>query len=169
MAEANQPLPEFVHVSAPGYGNAHVEGFHATVYAFADAFAKPGPRHEAVNVLPGVISPADLRHLKRLFHDFGLEPIVLPDYSATLDGPVWDEYRAFRRIERLSRPFAAWAASSHDRVRLDLGPRADRRGAVGATFRCAAVRVAAADRRYANRPLDRGARPVDWTAHARGL
>ncbi|MGA2061987.1 MAG: nitrogenase component 1, partial [Thermoguttaceae bacterium] len=45
------------------------------------------------NILPGIVSPADIRYLKDVFADFGLEMILLPDYSDTLDGPAWSEYQ----------------------------------------------------------------------------
>lgn len=93
LAETKGPLPALVHVSTPSYAGTHVEGFHAAVHALAGALAEAGPRHAAVNVLPGMVSPADLRHLKELFAAFGIEPIMLPDYSSTLDGPIWDEYQ----------------------------------------------------------------------------
>jgi nitrogenase molybdenum-iron protein NifN len=44
-----------------------------------------------VNLLPGFVSPADLRHLKELLRDFGLPGCLLPDYSDTLDGPALNE------------------------------------------------------------------------------
>jgi nitrogenase molybdenum-iron protein NifN len=39
-----------------------------------------------------MVSPADLRHLKEIVADFGLESMVLPDYSQTLDGELWSQY-----------------------------------------------------------------------------
>jgi nitrogenase molybdenum-iron protein NifN len=86
------PWPEIVHVSTPSYSGTHAEGFQATIRAIADAFAAGGPRENTVNLLPGIVSPADLRHLKGIVRDFGVEPIVLSDYSDTLDGPTWSEY-----------------------------------------------------------------------------
>lgn len=77
VAEAKSPLPALVHVSTPSYAGTHVEGFHAAVRALAEALAEAGPRHAAVNVLPGMVSPTDLRHLKELFAAFGIEPIDL--------------------------------------------------------------------------------------------
>ena len=92
--------------------------------------------HEAINVLAPIVSPADLRYLKAVFRDFGLEPILLPDYSDTLDGPAWTEYqrippggtpldidpphglrpgdgRIRRRRTRVARPRAtAWKSAS---------------------------------------------------------
>ncbi len=47
-----------------------------------------GPRNGAVNILPGLVSPADLRHLKAILADFGLTGTILPDISDTLDGPA---------------------------------------------------------------------------------
>jgi nitrogenase molybdenum-iron protein NifN len=92
LAEGRGILPEVVHVSTPSYAASHEEGYHAAVLALVEALAREGPRHEAVNVIAPIASPADLRCLKAVFRDFGLEPILLPDYSDTLDGPVWTEY-----------------------------------------------------------------------------
>jgi nitrogenase molybdenum-iron protein NifN len=93
VAEAHGNLPEVVHVSTPSYAGSHEEGFHATALALVKALAREGTRHDAINMLAPIGSPADLRHLKTLFCDFGLEPILLPDYSDTLDGPAWSEYQ----------------------------------------------------------------------------
>lgn len=46
-----------------------------------------------VNVLPGIFSPADLRHLSEIVRAFELDPVLLPDYADRMDGPTWDEYR----------------------------------------------------------------------------
>jgi nitrogenase molybdenum-iron protein NifN len=45
-----------------------------------------------VNLLPGIVSPADLRGLRELVESFGLGVTILPDYSRTLDGATWTEY-----------------------------------------------------------------------------
>ena len=67
--------------------------FSGRAAAIVAALAQGGPRHDAVNVLSGMVSPADLRYLKSIFRDFGLEPILLADYSDTLDAPAWAEYQ----------------------------------------------------------------------------
>lgn len=91
-AQSRFALPEIVHVSTPSYAGTHAEGYAAAVTALVDALAEEGPKHDAINVIPGMFSPADLRYLQELFRDFGLETILLPDYSSTLDGPTWTEY-----------------------------------------------------------------------------
>ena len=128
-AEASEPLPELVHVSTPSYAGTHVEGFHATVYALVETLAKPGPRHEAINVLPGMVSPADLRYLKELLRDFGLEPIMLPDYSSTLDGPIWSEYQ---RIPPGGTPIEAIRRMGSARATIEFGSTRDRSHTAGA-------------------------------------
>lgn len=103
-AEGGIGLPELVHAATPSYAGTHAEGFQAAVRAIVGALAEDGPRHEAVNLLPGIGSPADLRHLTSIVRDFGLEPILLPDYSDTLDGPAWKEYQ---RISEGGTPLAS--------------------------------------------------------------
>ena len=100
---ATGPWPEIVHVGTPSYAGTHAEGFHAAIRAIVDTFAEGGPRENVVNLLPGIVSPADLRYLKSILRDFGVEPIVLSDYSDTLDGPTWEEYQ---RIPRGGTPLA---------------------------------------------------------------
>jgi nitrogenase molybdenum-iron protein NifN len=124
-------VPELVHVSTPSYAGTHVEGFHATVRALVETLAQAGPRHEAVNVLPGMVSPADLRYLKDLFRDFGLEPIMLPDYSSTLDGPIWSEYQ---RIPPGGTPLEAIRRMGSARATIEFGSTWDRWQTAGAVL-----------------------------------
>jgi nitrogenase molybdenum-iron protein NifN len=91
--QAAVPLPEIVCVSTPAYAGTHVEGFHATVRALVQSLAQDGVPDGSVNVLPGIVSPADLRALKTWCADFGLTVNLLVDYSDPLDGPIWTEYQ----------------------------------------------------------------------------
>ena len=80
---ASMPLPELVHVATPSYcRHARRRLSGDRILALVNTLAQSGTeRTNAVNVLPGIVSPADLRYLKELFRDFGLEAIFLPDYS----------------------------------------------------------------------------------------
>jgi nitrogenase molybdenum-iron protein NifN len=87
--------PVLVHVSTPSYSGTHAEGFWAATRAVVERLG--GKRHPCnkegqINIFPGICSPADLRHLKEISHDFGLSCVLLPDYSETLDGPAWSDY-----------------------------------------------------------------------------
>jgi nitrogenase molybdenum-iron protein NifN len=94
---ADRQLPPIVHVSTPSYQGTHMQGFHnavlATVAGLTDGtIGTDSPLPRSVNLFPGMVSPADLRHLKDIVAAFGLEAMVLPDYSQTLDGGLWSEY-----------------------------------------------------------------------------
>jgi nitrogenase molybdenum-iron protein NifN len=90
--EDNPDLPPMVHVSTPSFRGSHVEGYHAAVKAMVCQLAVASESHGGINVLPGMLSPADLRHLRELVEAFGLSPAILPDYSETLDGGSWSQY-----------------------------------------------------------------------------
>jgi len=84
--------PAIVTVSTPSYSGTHMEGFHAAVKAVVEQVAQPGEATGAVNLLPGLVSPADLRYLKEVLAAFGLKGTILPDISETLDGPAQLDY-----------------------------------------------------------------------------
>lgn len=86
--------PALVHVSTPSYGGTHMEGFHAAVRAVVKHLAEAETPHQGINVLPGFVSPADIRYLKEVIRDFGLEAVILPDFSLSLDGPAMEEYES---------------------------------------------------------------------------
>jgi nitrogenase molybdenum-iron protein NifN len=86
-------MPELVPVSTPAYNGTHAEGFWWAVRSIIDAVAerkKPDP--DIVGIIPGMVSPADLRHLHEILRAFHLSYIMVPDYSDTLDGGSWDDY-----------------------------------------------------------------------------
>lgn len=87
------PLPEIVHVSTPSYSGTHMEGWHAAVAALASQLVqdKAEPQRR-VNLMPGLVSPADLRHLKDILADFGVDATILPDISDSMDRPALLDY-----------------------------------------------------------------------------
>ncbi|MDP1989964.1 MAG: nitrogenase component 1 [Syntrophales bacterium] len=92
-AKIGEEIPLLVHASTPSYRGTHLEGFHEAVRAVVEAIAQGGPREESLNILPGFLSPEDLRHLKEILADFPVGTTLLPDYSETLDGESWEEYQ----------------------------------------------------------------------------
>ena len=91
-----EPAPgkacERVHVSTPSYSGTHLDGFYDTVASLVKTLAQGGPSRDSVNLFPGLVTPEDLRWLKRTVAQFGWESCLLPDYSDTLDGGMWSEY-----------------------------------------------------------------------------
>ncbi|MFZ2448507.1 MAG: nitrogenase component 1 [Syntrophobacteraceae bacterium] len=92
MEEGGGEAPALVSVSTPSYSGTHMEGFHGAVRAVVDQLAEAGAPWDGVNLLPGFLSPADLRHLKEIFDDFACPAVVLPDISLTLDGPALEDF-----------------------------------------------------------------------------
>jgi len=115
-----QPLPALIRASTPSYKGTHMDGFHAAVRAMLECTVKvkgetvPGQ----VTLLPGFVSPADLRHFKEILAAFALDGILLPDYSETLDGPSWDEYH---RLPEGGTPVKRIAASAASEAVVQLG------------------------------------------------
>jgi nitrogenase molybdenum-iron protein NifN len=90
---AGAGLPLIFHASTPSFRGTHMEGFHEAVRGAVEALAEGGPGDGAINLLPGLVSPEDLRHLKEVLADFGTAFTLLPDYSETLDGETWSNYQ----------------------------------------------------------------------------
>jgi nitrogenase molybdenum-iron protein NifN len=116
---AEQPAgPELLHVGTPAYAGTHVDGFHRTVRRVVEHFARPAAPHNGINLLPGFVSPEDLRHLKELVAAFGSPCTLLPDYSDTLDGASWPEYQ---RVQPGGTPTEAIRCMSGAKATLELG------------------------------------------------
>jgi nitrogenase molybdenum-iron protein NifN len=112
-------LPALVHVATPSYQGTHMQGYHGAVRALVAALAQDGPAEAGtVNLFPGMVSPADLRHLNDILAAFQLEGILVPDYSDTLNGPLWREYE---RIPPGGTPLAALQHTGRAAASLECG------------------------------------------------
>ena len=92
-SKAGEKLPDFIIASTPSYSGTHMEGFNAAVKAAVECLAEKSEDKDMVNIFPGFVSPADMRYLKKILEDFGLEYMMMPDYSESLDNSTWDEYQ----------------------------------------------------------------------------
>ena len=114
QAEYPGKKPIMVHVSTPSYNGTHMEGFHGAVAAAVDSLAAEClERGNHLNLLPGLVSPADIRYLCEIAHDFGIKLVILPDISETMDGPAAMTYPTIppggTRIDEIRRMSAASA------------------------------------------------------------
>lgn len=86
-------LPLLVPVSTPSYSGTHMEGFHAAVRSLVATLTEQSEEKEdRLAILPGFVSPEDIRHLKEICVNYNQPLTVLPDISETLDGPALDAY-----------------------------------------------------------------------------
>ena len=77
----------------PDFDGAIEEGWSKAVTAIIDALVPKGETRrvvrERINILPGChLTVADLEAIRDTVEAFGLEPIILPDISGSLDGTV---------------------------------------------------------------------------------
>jgi nitrogenase molybdenum-iron protein NifN len=86
-------LPALVSAATPSYQGSHMDGFHEAVASVVSTLAERGEKGTHVNLFPGFVSPQDIRHLKDILNDFGLDYVLFPDYSDPLDNPNWDDYK----------------------------------------------------------------------------
>jgi nitrogenase molybdenum-iron protein NifN len=117
-AKGAAPAPPIVTVSTPSYSGTHMEGFHAALKAVVEQVSQGGEPSEVINLLPGLVSPADLRHLKEILAAFGLQGTILPDISDTLDGPAQDDYE---KIPAGGTKLADIIAMGRSRASLEFG------------------------------------------------
>lgn len=110
--------PPVVHVSTASYRGTHIDGFHAAVRAIVEQLAQGGAPAPSVNLFPGMVSAADLRHLKEIMEDFGLGCALLPDYSETMDGVTWQEYE---KLQEGGTPLVDIAAMGRGRASIEFG------------------------------------------------
>lgn len=109
----NPDSPELFYANTPSFKGTHADGFHNAVLAIVKNFAEATEVSEAVNLIPGFVSTEDIRNLKEIMDAFGIETILLPDYSNTLDYEYTGEYERIPEggtpVEALKRTGAAKA------------------------------------------------------------
>jgi len=83
-----------VYVSTPDFKDAFQDGWGKTVARLIDALVPPKADKvvhvpNRVNVLPGShLMPGDIDELRDILDGFGLEALILPDLSGSLDGHI---------------------------------------------------------------------------------
>ncbi len=88
---------QIVYASTPDFDGGLQDGWAKAVEAIIDAMVPPSterdPELRQVTLLCGShLTPAEIEELVRMVRAFGLEPLVLPDISTSLDGHVSDDW-----------------------------------------------------------------------------
>ena len=87
-----------VYVSTPDFKDAFQDGWAKTVTKMVETLVLPTEPDAAripnrVNLLPGAhLTPGDIDELRETLEAFGLEALVLPDISGSLDGHIPDDF-----------------------------------------------------------------------------
>ena len=91
-SKGDEKVPAIIHASTPSYRGTHWEGYQEAIRAIVETLAEGGESIGSINLIPGFLSSADLRHLREILIAFGVPFALLPDYSETLDGGAWADY-----------------------------------------------------------------------------
>lgn len=113
---------EIIAVHSPSYKDSHVGGFDSAVRAVLRHLPQKAVATDLCGLIPGMISPQDIRTAKGIASMYSVRLVVFPDYSETLDAGLWNCYKAIpgggttrKEIESLggSRMLFDWTAKPH--------------------------------------------------------
>jgi nitrogenase molybdenum-iron protein alpha/beta subunit/MoaA/NifB/PqqE/SkfB family radical SAM enzyme len=123
-----------VPTSSPGYGGSQFEGYFSFLHALVSTVEmKPetAAPHQ-LNIVCGPASPADMRFLNRLIDAFGIDAVVLPDISTSLDRGYLPVYN---RTPEGGTPLAAVQSMAGSKLTIELGTFASEGISVGGYLR----------------------------------
>jgi nitrogenase molybdenum-iron protein beta chain len=85
-----------MHTNTPSFKGSHVTGFSNQCESTVKYFSvKSGQPRDYINILPGWVDPPDMREIKRLVRELGINFILFPDTSDVLDLPQTGHYQMF--------------------------------------------------------------------------
>jgi nitrogenase molybdenum-iron protein NifN len=119
--EVQGEKPIMVEVGTPSYSGTHMEGFHNAMASVVDTLAGTEGDKESnrvVNIMPGFVSPADIRYLKEIVEDFSLQSTILPDISDTMDGQA---AKTYEKIQPGGTPLSSIASMGNSMASIEFG------------------------------------------------
>lgn len=79
-----------IPISTPSYNGSHVDGYDKTIKSLLENLAYPTENNQKINIIPGNLSPGDVREIKEILQLMACESIILTDNSESLDAPLTD-------------------------------------------------------------------------------
>jgi len=86
-----------IHTNTPSYSGSHITGFSNMVKSMVSYLAEATEpvKKDQVNILPGFVNPGDMREIRRIVDEMGIQMIMLPDTTGVLDAPQTNKYALF--------------------------------------------------------------------------
>jgi len=100
-------IPAIVTISTPSYSGGHEAGYHQAIKEAIETLGEKNSFACDVAVLPPMLSPEDIRIIKETLDLYGLQSIMIPDYSLTLDGEAWSQFTPIAPGGTTLRDFSA--------------------------------------------------------------
>jgi len=98
-SQADGTVPEgkiVIHANTPSFVGSHITGFANQCEAFVKYLSEStGETKNVLNIFPGWVEPADMRELKKLASQVGVEFIMAPDTSDVLDSSMDGKYNMY--------------------------------------------------------------------------
>lgn len=110
--------PELVFVQTPSFIGTHADGFHNAILSLVKKFATQSDVNDTINIFPGFVSPADIRHLKEILETFGFNYNLMVDYSNTLDNEHTGNYE---KVPSGGTPLEQLKLSGSAKASIELG------------------------------------------------
>lgn len=85
-----------IHCNTPSFVGSHVTGFSNMVKSMVTYFSEAtGSKKAQINIIPGWVEPSDMREIKRIVAEMGIEAILFPDTSDILDAPLTGKHQFY--------------------------------------------------------------------------
>jgi len=98
-AEDDGKIPEgkkVIFCNTPSYVGSHVTGFSNMVAGIVKGLVeKTGEAKDQVNIIPGWVEPSDMRAIKSIAKEMGVNIVMFPDTSDVVDTPQTGEFQMY--------------------------------------------------------------------------
>lgn len=85
-----------LYCNTPSYVGSHVTGYSNMVSGFIKYFPQQlGPRKNTINIICGWVEPSDMREIRKISLEMGVNIILLPDTSDVLDAPMTGKHEFY--------------------------------------------------------------------------
>ncbi|GBE18617.1 nitrogenase molybdenum-iron protein beta chain [archaeon BMS3Abin16] len=78
-----------ISVKTPSYVGTHITGLDNFLTEIVTRLPEKGEANDKLNIIPGWVSPGDIREIKAMLRKMEVAPLFLTDYSDPLDGGVY--------------------------------------------------------------------------------
>jgi nitrogenase molybdenum-iron protein beta chain len=85
-----------IYCNTPSYVGSHVTGFSNMVAGIVKGLVeKSGEAKDQVNIIPGWVEPSDMRAIKAIAKEMGVNIVMFPDTSDVVDTPQLGEFQMY--------------------------------------------------------------------------
>ncbi|MDP3050762.1 MAG: nitrogenase component 1 [Eubacteriales bacterium] len=89
LGEEDGSRPKLVLVNTPSFAGSHIVGYDRASRAFLETLAQDHSKpNNRINIIPGMVMPGDVREIKHLLREMGVDAYTLFDISDVFDTPL---------------------------------------------------------------------------------